>query len=603
MVAPELLGATIAFYDGDLERALAKSDAAVERLPWLYEARLLAANVWLERARMAKKQGEVETARKGLEQSEEILLQTLTIGRSDPLVHLALCATRSERLSLAIRYSKTTAREQRKLAMQELRLAALEACATARQADPSFLEINLQEAQIWLDIADTQAFDFDQNPAEALSHLPGLLQNPSADAAEQSEAHRLLGRAETLRAVHAKYNSLDPRPAAGRAISHFERALELNPQHYYAHVRLAEIHFLLSTYRPEQNPELWANLEAAERHSRAALKEKPDLLNAHHQLSGTLVLRAYNFLRLGRDPLPTITAAAAAYDAYLLIDPEHWRLHSNAANAPILRGRWQALTGNNPTDNLRQALEKVGQALAVSPEDGIANFVSGEIHRDLALYQLSQGLDPTPEVEQGLHHYRVGLAAIPNLAGPHVNLAQLSTIAGEYLLLSGRSPLPRTRQAEADARRALELESGSLEATVALAEARLLSRLWAAQQGTKRSDLPAGSEHDLQTAIAAHPDDARPRLTLARMIWQTPKGGAKGPMLARPLVQTGLEQARKAYALNPSLAEALALEGALLHLQADSTEVAQEGVAKVRQAIGQNSNLAFAWEPWLAAHQ
>ena len=102
-------------------------------------------------------------------------------------------------------------------------------------------------------------------------------------------------------------------------------------------------------------------------------------------------------------------------------------------------------------------------------------------------------------------------------------------------------------------------------------------------------------------ALAKDPSDALQHLAFARFIWQwLDDGDGVRTSERNAALASGLERADEAWRLNPSLAEALAIQGAIHALSGDTDGRAVE---LVTEALERNANLEHAWRPWLDARR
>ena len=217
-----------------------------------------------------------------------------------------------------------------------------------------------------------------------------------------------------------------------------------------------------------------------------------------------------------------------------------------------------------------------------------------------ARYAALQGRDPTPQAEEAREWYARGIAKLPRLPGPHVELAELALVEARFRVALGRSPRERVAEAMARADRALELDAERADARRLRGEAELVLADWLARRGRFDPAAFDAAAASLQAAAAQEPADARSRLALARLVWRfilardSSRTGLAG--IEAPVGPRGIAYASQALGLDPALYQALAVRGALLALE---PETHAEGVRQVRAALAANGNLAFEWRPWL----
>ncbi len=89
--APAYVEGLIAFYEGDLEAALAKSEQAYAEAEWLYEAKKLGGDIHLEMGTELALEGDYDAALKAFAQAGEAYEEAADIARSDPSINEGDC--------------------------------------------------------------------------------------------------------------------------------------------------------------------------------------------------------------------------------------------------------------------------------------------------------------------------------------------------------------------------------------------------------------------------------------------------------------------------------------------------------------------------------
>ena len=577
--APELLAARIALHRQELDEAIDKSRSVAANHPSLYESRLLEAQALQRKAAEARSGGELDRADELLVAAEQAALAGLAIGRSDPHGYLRLCRIRARRLGLAVSYVRPGA--------QELHAAATEACARARAIHPGLDGLDMEEAQIWLDLVDTQVWDLDEDPAASLHEIQSRLESYLDDPDRGGEAYRILGIGEMLRSTYLSRAGKDPRPAMDRAIERLEKAMQLEPAYGFVNGSLAQILSQRGYYNANRGGDPAADYDRAVRFAEAAVADDPDKLSGYTQLAHPLIYRAEHKVESGRSPISDLDRADAALERAAEIDPQRHSVPSIQTGAQLIRSFWALKSGGDPTAALEDMIAAADRFLALNPEAAFGMLMRAQAFIGHARYDALHGRDPRPRAEECREWYAKGIAKLPRLPGPHIELAELALVEANYLMLHGRSPRERAAAAIASAERALEIDAERADAR-------------RARQGRFDRGAFEAAFVALQAAAEQEPTDALNPLTLARLVWRflvareteaTALAGLDGS-----LAEHGIDYATRALRLDPALFEAQAVRGALLAL---SPETRSEGLLQVESAIEGNANLAYEWRQWL----
>ena len=91
--APQYAEALISFYGGHLEEALSATRAAFLAEEWLYEAKLLEADILVEMAAEMRLNGNADGALDTLAEADQAYDLAADIARSDPSIHSGQCET------------------------------------------------------------------------------------------------------------------------------------------------------------------------------------------------------------------------------------------------------------------------------------------------------------------------------------------------------------------------------------------------------------------------------------------------------------------------------------------------------------------------------
>ena len=199
--------------------------------------------------------------------------------------------------------------------------------------------------------------------------------------------------------------------------------------------------------------------------------------------------------------------------------------------------------------------------MRINPKPGPEVWMlSGRVALIEARLRMSQGQSPLAPIEVARVCFGKAAAADGKLGQPHRLAGEAATLEARWRTQSGLDPLP-----------ALVRARGAFE-----------------------------------KAVAVSPKDARGFAGWAeRCRWAAEWRRARGQSADAEITE-GLERARQALALMPTLADAMAAQGALQRVQAESIvnpsqrrAAAQRARDSLRRALELNAHLRRAWEPEL----
>jgi tetratricopeptide (TPR) repeat protein len=453
-----------------LEERMDDAEDAAERLrdtpPWFYEKSLLAARIHRQRAiRIKEDLGRTEEAEKHLLEAESELQRATETAPSHPELFRELCEAMVLRTQTAtIRWTA----DARDAVMGE----AENACTSALELDPSL-----------------------------------------------ADAHLLLGRLDTIRAVLALRQGEDPEPHFDRALGHLDRALDVNPDSYRPVLQRAFLHDTRGWFLFQRNPAA-AVTEfelAIEGYQRAVTLPMASPLAAANIANSAYGLAAIASTR-GEDPTPWTGVGIEVLDPLLEEHPDNRLLWGLKGNLATVAARWtrqthgetrgfdlavQAFrraaegsddpmvhcnlalslsdradvataTGGDPSDFIDQGLAAADSALTINPEFGRSHQLRGLLLRTRATYLHATGGNAVPPLERAIAAYQRGLETSPDPIFESIDLAAMHLARARVLIDHGQSPGRDLEIARQTAGRMLDVDGTELSATALMAEAAVL---------------------------------------------------------------------------------------------------------------------------------
>ncbi len=490
--APQYAEALIAFYGGDLSEALDATRGAFRTEEWLYEAKLLEADILAEIAAGMRLNGDADGALSTLAEADAAYSLAAAIARSDPSIHEGQCALWTQIMDM---------RSRRGEPVVEPFETAVEACDRALRIDPERADIHERLSHLywrWADIVNDRggsaeaflrqaiasadrAIVLDPESVSAYVTKGGALTVSALDAMSRGEdpratlelsvasfesaiaidpsfvpAHDDLGYAWERMARYEMGVGLDPRPALDRAISAFRKAINLRPEYANAYNNSGIALWRRAIFKLRTAADPSADLDEAVAAFDAAIARNPTY--AYAFANRGLARRTMAVVRFngGHDPLQMLDLARNDLDASLALNPQIFWAYPEKTAIEILAARWAMREGLEPQVFLEAAARAANKALAVNPRNAVAYQSAAKVHRWRAEDRLLRGLSIRSDVSEGRRLVEQALALNPGLASALVTGAALTTIQAEAetLLLTRRA---LAADADDAVRRALEI--------------------------------------------------------------------------------------------------------------------------------------------------
>ena len=146
--SPEYVAALISFLEHKYPQALSKSEAAMRRVSWLYEAQILQGDIFAEMGNDQKAIGKTDIAGNSYNKAKTAYLEAAKKGQSDPEVYTGLCAVQASIQEMQL--------EEKGSSSDTLVKEGISACEKALKADSQNINANLYSAKIYTDFAYSQ---------------------------------------------------------------------------------------------------------------------------------------------------------------------------------------------------------------------------------------------------------------------------------------------------------------------------------------------------------------------------------------------------------------------------------------------------------------
>ena len=465
--APAYVEGLIAFYEGNLGTALAKTEEAYAEAEWLYEAKKLGGDIHLEMGTELALEGDYDGALLAFERAGAAYEEAADIARSDPSINEGNCGRWTMVMELMGRRGVTS---------QGAFDSAVEACGRAVAIDPTRADVHERLARLYWQRAD-QANDRGDDPVPYLEDAIASAERAIAIDPMSAVAHGTLGGAlrvaaqrhqgqgrdpqpDLLRAVDslqtaveldassvlsfdelgyawertAKYEmsiGLDPRPSLERALAAYARAIAIEPAYANAYNNAGIARWRLAYYEHQTGLSPFSTLAEAIASFDQAVSRNPNYHYAFANRGLAWRTLARVELEAGRNPMDAVEAARSDLSRSLELNPRISFAYPEQVAAEVIAARWDMANQRSPEGRFRAADRAATRAMEVNPENSVAYQSAAEVHRWRAEWELESGRSVTNDVNAGRKHIRASLARNPGLTAAFVTDAGLLAVEAE----------------------------------------------------------------------------------------------------------------------------------------------------------------------------
>ena len=401
--------------------------------------------------------------------------------------------------------------------------------------------------QTWSDFEEQQGLD----PS---GHLSGAIS--AYQRATRMEPYQLpawINLATCLQQRGTLPRAAHPEEDLHAALAAIDRAQGLNPSHFVPYFVRGTVLYRLALLQADQGGDPTQLLQRSADANRQGLAINAGIPHLHNGLGMTLVQLAQVVWDGGKDPMPLLAQAEAAFQGAITVAPKQVFGYSNLGDLFLLKARWQR--GAAAWQDLQRAARVLGEARRVAPgHRGTLNNL-GRLEALRLETALREGREPFGSPAKGEAMLSKVLASDPRNANAWQYLGELRAASAQWQALHGRADRREFEAAQVAFDKALEYAPGAQEALLASARSYRDYAQWERHKG-----------------LDASPRLVRGRAVLARILERRPRWG-----------------------------EALALRGSLALEEAEAAPgsarppLVREAVAAFAEAFRLNGNLIGFW--------
>lgn len=448
--------ALIAFCEGKYDEALVQAKNASEKEPWLYQAKKMAGDIYLERARAKFDKGDYAAARADCEEVATFYRAAKEIARSNESIYSA----EVDRYSLVMDIENFQGQD-----LKDSLTAASAIHVQALQIDANSPKVYQSMIKPYLLWAENQI-----NRGQPATGLDSALE--MAEKAMQLNPTNIDIYSQLINIYYRKVQyevakGLDPQPSFLKATEIFQKAQHLNISgQTYASVGLLYWRYGMYEMKQGSDPTEWLNQAIA---SFEKALEINKLVTTYNGLGNAYEIRGEYEMRQGHDPQVSLDQALKAYQQAQQLNPNYFAPYNNIGITYRSKARYQASSNIDPRKSYDFAAQSFLKGVSLKPVAESYKWLA-ENYVSKSDYEITQGLEPTKSLNDATEAINKGLAINANDFEVYIRQAQVAINAARWAMINKQNPQEAFTRAKSSLDKAIQLNSqaGAIYQTQAL---------------------------------------------------------------------------------------------------------------------------------------
>ena len=586
--APEYAEGLIDFYEKRFDQALAKSAAALKKIPWLYEAKLLEGDIYMSIGNDRRGSGNASGAMDAYKKVEAAFLEASKIGESDVEAYTGLCSLWTNVMYTHI-YSSG---ENLQGSLDKAKIS----CGQALKADPerASLYTRLSNAHwLWAEYQRQHG----QDPTPALNDAVSLAQTAAKLDPLDALAYKNLGTAYQLMGNRLEFRNEDPVPALNLAIDSYSTALKINSEDFAVYNSLGNTHAISGDYKRKSGNDPRTDYNEAIKVFERGIKINPKFAYIYSNLGVTYKDLAQYEIGLGLNFREHLNLAIHNYKKAIELKPDDAYAYNNLGNSYKIQANEELRSGGNPSAASQNATAVLNKSIQINPEYATPRSNLAEVYRILARYEFSKGQSKTSYIDESLKQLNEGFRIKKDDPGYQIDMALTHMLSAEIHWGTEKASLS-LKEAKAAMKKAAELEAPDNYYNQRLGELFTLEGRDLIRRNKSAKIEFQKARNAFETSIKLNPNNPYTYLGLAELCsWEASvSNGAK----VDTLLDEGFKSIQTALSINPALAEGYAIRGVLYRHKKETNKDSQTASREsIQKALEMNQNLKREYASFL----
>jgi serine/threonine-protein kinase len=487
--SPEYGEALLALMEKRYPAAIANAAAARAKISWLYEADPLVGDAHMAIGREAADKGDYAAADEGFRRAGENYGRAAQKGQSDESI----------RLSDADRWLGMMGIDSNRGISPDRSLeGVIEACDAAIAIDPELGGSYVKKAAAYRRFGDHLLYHSSTDPRGAYQRAIEMTRQAASRNPRDATTYSLMGDSYLRIGEYEASIGVDPSASLKQAIGSQQKALQIDPALTAAHHGVGYGYWLTGSWEDSHGGDPTTSFRMAIESYQSAIGISPRYVASHLGAGNVCMVLGQRLNARGEDAAGTFERAIGFYRQCLSINPNLAIAWSNLGMAHWLIGGLRSTQGEDPRPSLKEAIACCQRAVQIDPQYAYGHMNMGLAHMDTGRYEMGRGRDPRESLRNAESCFKAAMAINAGIAMAHSNLGEALFLEGVYESLRGEDPRPILRRAIEQSREAARINSELDLAYLRLANSYRALALYSVHRG----DDPARSIDHARDVIA-----------------------------------------------------------------------------------------------------
>ena len=549
----EYAEAMVEFLDEHYEKAIQKSEKAMQQIPWLYESKRLEGEAYRTIGMQLYNKGDHSKALDAYRNADQAFELSIQKADSDPLGYLGRCN---------LKYNLLRVQRVTGIKADNTYDMGKGLCQKALEADPKNAGAYLALSYLHIAWAEDYSIRKMTERRPVLELAVQAAQKAILLQPESSEMHKALGMAYHSLAYEFYLHDVDPSKAVAAGGESFKKAIQLNPNDGVSYLFRGWSIWYLAEYLRVTGADPRKILDEAHQSIQTAIRLNPKDYGSYHAAGSIFYSKAAYEAEVGLDPLHSLDSALQLYQKSMALNPGYLNASVWFGWTALTKGEYLSLVGRNPQDVLNQAEKTYQDTLRINP----------------------------------------------NLSDLFRGLGQSNWIKGEYAVQNKTDPTAFLEKARSFMKKALETDKSNYELYAMSGKIDLVAARWKMlQHKTPDQEIKSALRWEneaINVSFTSNYFDGW--YSKAKIYQRWVEWKLENKQNADTEIRLGLEMVSKALEINARSAEMIGTRGIFSLFQARSVdnssqriEFAEKAQTTLQEALKLNANLTYAFTPYL----
>ncbi len=382
-----------------------------------------------------------------------------------------------------------------------------------------------------------------------------------------------------------------------KSIEACDNSLKINPDKPEGYIAKGALKFTFGSYQLRNGIDPRSNLEEAIELQKKSLRWEWVRFAAYSNMAAAYADLSLYQRKMGIDESASLKQAIANNREAVRLNPNNNHLRANLGISLAEMANYKTRKGMDAKSTRDQAIHEFQEAIRIQPDFESGYDSLGLVHLERAQSEFEQGRDPNASAQLSIKNLRKAVEINPTFFLSYNNLGETYKLLARYAIEKNSDPMDSLNQAIQSFQKGLEINSENLEGYIRIAGAYSIQAEFETNRMQDPSSFLIKAKENISRAEKLAPDQIELILLEAELDRTSARWELNQNSRSEALkeIKHGLESVSKALSMNSKDANAHALKGELLLLQAQSSsskQTAVEAQASFQEALRLNPKLS-----------